>query len=296
MPVLNIGRNLHHIAGNQTPGGLAAFLVEADSTNHNQHLPASVFMPVIAATRFKRDIGNRNLQTFVLGQLNGLLNELREISDCPHAVEKFDIAANGKIGSLLDHLIQTHGPIDAFIHAPGITSPCPFAEVNPQLLERLFRINVISAFEFVRCLAMHPKRPAKAVGIFIAPITASDSAQGMSAYAMCRGAIISSMRVMAGELAEACIRLNYLIPGLLCSEGHITRSTGQNNSLRESMDIADRVQRISDDTVTLLTDLRYETISGEIVMFGEDRTPKVMSLEAIPFQACQPDFQAESAE
>lgn len=217
-----------------------------------------------------------------LGKLSDLLKILRGISDRPHVIEKFDMAASDRIGALVNYLIQTYGPIDGFVHAPGIATPCSLRNVTPQLLERLFRINVVSAFEFIKHLASHPERADNITGVFTAPVSAADSVDGMSAYAACRGAIISSMRVIAGELSGAHIRLNYLIPGLLLSEGHCSPSIGQFSACRQDIPIDRKVEMIAANTVELLSG-QYDYVNGEIVMFDSSDSIHLMALKTTEF-------------
>ena len=216
------------------------------------------------------------------GRLNDLLKELRAISSCPHAVEKFDIAESGKIHSFIDSLISFYGPVHGFVHSPGITSPCAFTEIRPELLERIFRINVISAFEFVRSLAVHPACPAKPVGIFCAPVSASDSPEGMTPHAFCRGAVIAGMRVISEELSTRDFRLNYLISDVLKRDGLSSFRLERAESCVDVMSLDAKAEKMAEDTVSLLS-CKYDSISGELVMFGRERELEIMSLEAFPY-------------
>lgn len=65
MPMLDIRRNIHNIAGQHFYSFLAPFLIISSSGNTNQNLSATVFcfmnMPIVSAFRLKGYIENTNL-------------------------------------------------------------------------------------------------------------------------------------------------------------------------------------------------------------------------------------------
>ena len=65
MPVLHVRRNVDDCAGEDLDGGLALLLIPAAACDTDQHLSTAfrraVDMPVVAATRLKRYIGDGNL-------------------------------------------------------------------------------------------------------------------------------------------------------------------------------------------------------------------------------------------
>ncbi|MEG2075399.1 MAG: SDR family NAD(P)-dependent oxidoreductase, partial [Victivallaceae bacterium] len=178
-------------------------------------------------------------------KLGSLLKKLHNINECSHAVIEFDMAASELIPLKISKIIQEHGPIHGLIHAPGITTPCPFKAVKSPLLERLFRINVISAFELVQALAFHPQCPRDIKMIFASPVAAADYVDGMSAFAACRGALMSSTRLIASELAANNVRINYLIPSLLYREGHCRNYFNSLENVSDDSNVNEIIRRMA---------------------------------------------------
>ena len=61
VPVLHLRRNVDDIPGVQFPGGFTGFLLVAATRRAKEYLPALVvYVPIVAAAGFKRDVGGHH--------------------------------------------------------------------------------------------------------------------------------------------------------------------------------------------------------------------------------------------
>ena len=73
VPMFHVRGNMDDRTGQNLHGSLTLFLIPTPSGNTDKHLPATfrctMDVPIIATTRFKRNIGNRNLLTRNRGEV-----------------------------------------------------------------------------------------------------------------------------------------------------------------------------------------------------------------------------------
>ena len=79
-------------------------------------------------------------------------------------------------------------------------------------IERIFRVNVGSAFRLGRIFAPAMQKKGGGAFVFLASITGIMGARGQSAYAASKGALITLTKTMALELAESNVRVNCVCP------------------------------------------------------------------------------------
>jgi NAD(P)-dependent dehydrogenase (short-subunit alcohol dehydrogenase family) len=135
----------------------------------------------------------------------------------PHELEGvFTTTADFEVGGDLE---KAAGRIRTNVGDPDVVIHCAAASVFGQTIdtssadvERIYRVNVTSAFELGRLFA--PTMQAKREGAFVfaASITGIVGAPDLSAYAASKGALITLTRTMALELAESGIRVNCVCP------------------------------------------------------------------------------------
>ena len=107
VPVLDIGRDIHHVAGTERPGSFAPLLIPPPSSGNKQNLPAAaggaVDVPVVAAARRERDaaygylLGGEHIQITGAVKVRGKGGVLRPCVEGAGAVELFQ--CHGAISS-----------------------------------------------------------------------------------------------------------------------------------------------------------------------------------------------------
>lgn len=124
-------------------------------------------------------------------------------------------------------------------------------EMNWKFVNRIFEINVKSAFLFTRyCL---PMMPINSSIVFISSLTArSGKGDRSGAYGLSKGAIISWGKCLANELGPQGIRVNILTPGYIKGQFHRKYTTKQTETHHKNRNPLRRLGIPSDVAVAVL--------------------------------------------
>lgn len=143
----------------------------------------------------------------------------KQLSDKNHLYYSFDVTEFDKIKDIISNLVEKVGKIDGFIHSAGIELTKPFSLTKPEDYEKLFKINVISGFEFARVISSKKNMNENGGSfVFISSIMGLNGVAGKIAYCTSKGAMISGIKSMALELAPKKIRVNCVLPAVVETE------------------------------------------------------------------------------
>jgi len=104
------------------------------------------------------------------------------------------------------------GDPDVVIHCAATSVFAETNETSDADMERIFRVNVGTAFRLSKLFAPAMQRKGRGAFVLLSSITGIVGAQGLSAYAASKGALITLTRTLALELAESGIRVNCVCP------------------------------------------------------------------------------------
>jgi NAD(P)-dependent dehydrogenase (short-subunit alcohol dehydrogenase family) len=123
-----------------------------------------------------------------------------------------DLDRTGDLEAAANRVRSAVGDPDIVIHCAGTSVFGHTIDTSPADIEKIYRVNVVSAFELGRLFA--PSMQAKGAGAFVllSSITGIVGAPDLSAYAASTGALITLTRTMARELAESNVRVNCVCP------------------------------------------------------------------------------------
>lgn len=143
------------------------------------------------------------------------LKETREKMERPeeHFYYSLDLSQPDKIMELVEAIVSGHGRMDGFIHAAGIEKTLPVRYLSTEDYETVFRVNTLSAFEFIRCFSNKKFFNDNGHIVLISSITSIIGRGGVAAYAASKGAMVSAVHSMALELARKGICINCVSPG-----------------------------------------------------------------------------------
>jgi NAD(P)-dependent dehydrogenase (short-subunit alcohol dehydrogenase family) len=108
---------------------------------------------------------------------------------------------------------KRRGPIAILVNNAGIAASAPFLRTDDAMLERMFAVNVISAFRCTR--EALPDMLAGGWGrvVNIASIAGLKGGRYISAYVASKHALVGLTRALAAEVAEKNITVNAVCPG-----------------------------------------------------------------------------------
>jgi NAD(P)-dependent dehydrogenase (short-subunit alcohol dehydrogenase family) len=114
---------------------------------------------------------------------------------------------------LAAHRVQAAvGDPDVVIHCAAASVFGDTVETSDADLERIFRVNVGTAFRLSKLFAPAMQKKGRGAFVLLSSITGIVGAQGLSAYAASKGALITLTRTLALELAESGVRVNCVCP------------------------------------------------------------------------------------
>lgn len=160
------------------------------------------------------DCSKMGATVVLIGRDESRLQEtLSQMEGDGHLVCSVDLNQLENIKPLVQNVVSKLGPLDGFIHSAGVEKTLPIKSLKPSDYEDIFRVNTLSAFEFVRYLSGSKNFNQGGSIVLISSITSIIGRVGVSAYAASKGAIVSAVKTMALELAKRSVRINAVSPG-----------------------------------------------------------------------------------
>lgn len=132
-----------------------------------------------------------------------------------HAYYSIDLMKPEGIKVCVETIVSKFGKVDGFIHAAGIEKTLPVKLLTIADYETVFRVNTLSAFEFIRCFSNKKFFNDNGHIVLISSITSIIGRGGVAAYAASKGAMVSAIRPMALEFAKKGICINCVSPGTI---------------------------------------------------------------------------------
>jgi NAD(P)-dependent dehydrogenase (short-subunit alcohol dehydrogenase family) len=108
------------------------------------------------------------------------------------------------------------GPCDILINAAGMIDPAPLVETSPDRWDRMFAVNVRSAYLTSRRALPRMVERAEGAIVNVASISGVPGPEkfpGFASYNACKAAIIALTEALAVEVKKHGIRVNCVSPG-----------------------------------------------------------------------------------
>jgi NAD(P)-dependent dehydrogenase (short-subunit alcohol dehydrogenase family) len=135
----------------------------------------------------------------------------------------------------VDMLVSRFGKIDILAHLVGGFAGGPsIAETDDVTFQRMFDLNVNSAFHIIRAVLPHMRKAGVGRIIAIGSRAAENPGAGVGAYSASKSALVSLVRTVALENKDSGITANVILPG--------TIDTAANRRSMPSADTAQWVQ------------------------------------------------------
>ncbi|MFG2344994.1 SDR family oxidoreductase [Streptomyces phaeochromogenes] len=122
-----------------------------------------------------------------------------------------DVADETEVAALFDAAESTYGGVDVVVHAAGVMTLAPLADLDLDALDRMHRTNIRGTF-VVDQQAVRRLREGGAVINFSSSVLAL-AIPGYSAYAASKGAVEAMTLILAREVRGRDITVNAVAPG-----------------------------------------------------------------------------------
>src|SRR5712692_5078936 len=144
-----------------------------------------------------------------------------------------DLRDESQCAALIDQTIRAHKKLDGLVNNAGWFPRATLEQTTTDLWEEVLHVNLRSAFYCCK-YAVPKMREAKGGSIVnIGSICGIQSLPNLVAYGAAKGGLLSLTRTLAGALSDDRIRVNYVIPGWVLTEGElaIQRAQGHGEEL-----------------------------------------------------------------
>jgi 3-oxoacyl-[acyl-carrier protein] reductase len=144
---------------------------------------------------------------------------IAEFGGTAMAVE-VDVLDNSALETLLERSVARFGHVDYLVNNAGMLGPIrPLIETTDDDVDRVFGLNVRSAFACTRVVARHMIERRRGSIVTIASVAGKDGPKDMSIYASSKAAVIGFTKSWAKELVAHGIRVNCVAPSLIEATG-----------------------------------------------------------------------------
>src|SRR5256885_17271322 len=138
-----------------------------------------------------------------------------------------DVREEQQCAALIEKAVQSYGKLNGLVNNAGWFPRATLEETTTELWEQILQVNLRSAFYCCKH-AVPRMREAKGGSIVnIGSICGIQSLPNLVAYGAAKGGLLSLTRTLAGALASHRVRVNYVIPGWVFTEGELAIQRGE---------------------------------------------------------------------
>ena len=144
-----------------------------------------------------------------------------------------DLTDESQCAALVDAAVKKFGKLNGLVNNAGWFPRARLEETTTELWEKVMQVNLRSAF-YVTKFAVPRLREAKDGSIVnMGSINGIQGLPNLVAYAAAKGGLLSMTRTLAGALASDRIRVNYIIPGWIATEGELKIQKGEGRGIED---------------------------------------------------------------
>jgi len=144
-----------------------------------------------------------------------------------------DLTDESQCAALVDAAIKRFRKLDGLVNNAGWFPRARLEETTTELWDKVLNVNLRSAF-YVTKFAVARMRDAKGGSIVnMGSINGIQGLPNLVAYAAAKGGLLSMTRTLAGALAPDRIRVNFIIPGWIATEGELTIQKGEGRGIED---------------------------------------------------------------
>jgi NAD(P)-dependent dehydrogenase (short-subunit alcohol dehydrogenase family) len=138
-----------------------------------------------------------------------------------------DVRDEKQCAALMDQTVRTYGALHGLVNNVGWFPRATLEETTTELWDHVLQVNLRGAFYCCK-YAVPVMREAQGGSIVnIGSINGIQGLPNLVAYAAAKGGLLSLTRTLAGALLEHRIRVNYVIPGWVLTEGELSIQRGE---------------------------------------------------------------------
>jgi NAD(P)-dependent dehydrogenase (short-subunit alcohol dehydrogenase family) len=135
--------------------------------------------------------------------------------------QRCDVTVEDRCAALMDAAVGRYGRLDALVNNAGWFPRATLEETTTDLWDRIHAVNLRGVFYCCKHAVPHMRAAGGGSICNIGSVNGIQGLPNLVAYSAAKGGVLTLTRTLAGALTPDRIRVNYLIPGWVVSEGEI---------------------------------------------------------------------------
>jgi len=179
-------------------------------------------------------------------------------SDGGQAVfQQTDVTQENQCAALADVAVKKFGKLTGVVNNAGWFPRARLEETTTDLWEMVLQVNLRSAFYVTKHAVPRMRECGGGSIVNMGSVCGIQGLPNLVAYAAAKGGMLSMTRTLAGAFAADRIRVNYLIPGWIATEGELAIQKGEG---RDAAAIAEQGKKLPLGRMQTVQDAAYAVI------------------------------------
>ena len=132
-----------------------------------------------------------------------------------------DVVSEEQCAALIEAAVSSYGRLDVLVNNAGGMPRGTLEETTTDLWEEVIRVDLRGAFYCCKYAVPRMRQTGGGSIVNIGSIAGIQGLPNMVAYASAKGGLLALTRTLAGAFVRDRIRVNYVIPGWVLSEGEL---------------------------------------------------------------------------
>lgn len=196
-----------------------------------------------------------------------------------------DLTNESHCAALVHAAVKNFGQLNGLVNNVGWFPRARLEETTTDLWEKVMQVNLRSAF-YVTKFAVPRMREVQGGSIVnMGSVNGIQGLPNLVAYAAAKGGLLSMTRTLAGALAPDRIRVNYIVPGWIATEGELNIQKGEGRTASD-LDAAGarlplgRMQTVQDAAYAAIYLLSDESAQVTAAVLNVDAGGSMLPIQA----------------
>ncbi len=178
-----------------------------------------------------------------------------------------DVTEEKQCVGLMDAAVSSFGRLDVLVNNAGRMPRGTLEETTTELWEDVLNLDLRGAFYCCKHATPHMRRAGGGSIVNIGSIAGIQGLPNMVAYAAAKGGLLAMTRTLAGALVRDRIRVNYVIPGWVLTEGEL--------ELQHGSGVTDETLRVVGATMPMGRHQTVEDVAHAVIYLASDESIQV---------------------
>lgn len=168
-----------------------------------------------------------------------------------------DLTDESQSAALIEAAVKSFGKLTGLVNNAGWFPRAYLEETTTDLWDKVLNINLRSALYMSKHAVPHLRNAKGGSIVNMGSVCGIQGLPNLIAYSAAKGGMLSLTRTLAGALAADRIRVNYLIPGWIATEGELAIQKGEG---RTAADLEKEGKKLPLGRMQTVQDAAYATI------------------------------------